>query len=164
MASFRPPETAVGGVHIRSLVPLSIGFVLAVAACGQGDGDDGASRSTEGNDQAQTRTYVAATAADFDSLVEARRRWEDATGRQAIREATHGVLASERDMLERLRATDPSTEMRARHKRMIAALTSLTNELERLLAARRLDTDAVDTAVGRTIEVESVVTELYRFD
>jgi len=66
-------------------------------------------------------------------------------------------------MLNRLRATDPPTELRARHERMIAVLTDLTAELRRLFASRRLDTDAVDTAVGRTIEVENVVTELYRF-
>jgi hypothetical protein len=147
---------------MRWLARLSIGLAIAVAACGHDGGED-TNRSTAGNDQAQTRAYVAATTADFDSLVEARRGWEDATGRRAIREATRGVLASEQDMLDRLRATDPPTEMRARHERMIAVLTHLTAELGRRLAARRLDTDAVDTAVGRTIEVENVVTELYRF-
>jgi len=79
---------------MRWLALLSIGFAIAVAACGQEGGED-TIRSTAGNDQAQRRAYVAATTADFDSLVEARRRWEDATGRQAIRAATRGVLESE---------------------------------------------------------------------
>ena len=147
---------------MRWLASLSIGWAIAMAACGRDGGED-TNRSTAGEGQAQTRAYVAETTANFDSLVEARRHWEDATGRQAIREATRGVLDSEDAMLERLRATDPPTEMRARHERMIAVLTDLTAELRRLLAARRLDTDAVDTAVGRTIEVENVITELYRF-
>jgi hypothetical protein len=107
------------------------------------------------------QAYVEQTSGLFDRVLAARRRWEDADGLPAIREATEKLLARERAMLRRLRSMTAPAQVGDRHSRLITELVDQTRALGSLCARRGLDTDAIDTQVGRTFAVEQIVNELF---
>jgi hypothetical protein len=114
-----------------------------------------------GIERAHLQRYVLQTSRLFDRVLAARSRWEDARGLAAIRLATERLFVRERSMLRHLRSMEPPPEVGDRHTQMIAELVAQTHELQRLCAARQLDTDAIDTHVGRTFAIEQTVNELF---
>jgi hypothetical protein len=149
----------------RAVVVLLL--VVALPACGGGTTDqakEGVTALAPHRDTLAAKrlqAYVKQTSGLFDRVLAARRRWEDADGLGAIRDATKGLLDRERTMLRRLRSMTAPAQVGYRHSRMIAELMAQTRALRSLCTARRLDTDAVDTEVGRTFAVEQIVNELW---
>jgi hypothetical protein len=142
-------------------------LAVALSACGGGAADrarqDVAAPVPQRDSSSAKRlqAYVEQTSGLFDRVLAARRRWEDADGVAAIRDATEGLLDRERAMLRRLRSMTAPAQVGNRHSRMIAELVAQTRALRSLCAAPRLDTDAVDTEVGRTFDIEQIVNELW---
>ena len=157
----------IGAWSITARAVVVLLFVVALPACGRGAADRAqqtVATPTPPRDTLSAKrlqAYVEQTSGLFDRVLAARRRWEDADGLVAIRDATEGVLDRERAMLRRLRSMTAPAQVGNRHSRMIAELVAQTRALRLLCAARRLDTDAVDTEVGRTFAVEQIVNELW---
>jgi hypothetical protein len=107
------------------------------------------------------QAYVKQTSGLFDRVLAARRGWEDADGLVSIRSATEKLLARERAMLRHLRSTTAPAQVGDRHSRLITKLVAQTRALRSLCARRGLDTDAIDTQVGRTFAIERIVNELF---
>ena len=148
----------------RSLALTCLLTALVAAGCGDESNPEKkpAVQSATSTPAPTAQADYAKTASEsFNNVVDARHRWEDAQGDDAVRAATEDLAEAEQDMLDKLNSTAVPERARALHDRMVSALRDQHARLAKLAEAKPLDTDAIDTQVGRTIEVERIVAELF---